>query len=125
MAQRTLERTVGRKMRGLELVLGVWLFFSAFLWPHTPERTVNCFVVGVAVVGASIFADTLAAKARYVTLALGGWLLVSLAIFSPRTALTTINDLCVSFALIASAIAPSKRPAEHVDGDAPPVSGLR
>ena len=125
MNEKRLEWSVGREIRGLELVLGVWLFLSAFVWPHTPERTMNCFVVGSAVVAASIFAGVFGSKARYVTLALGGWLLISLAVFSPQNVLTTINELFVALALIASAFAPSK-PAEGFDVDAhPPVSGLR
>jgi hypothetical protein len=77
--------------RLINALLGLWLFFSAFLWPHTPVERTNAWVVGMLAVTAALVG--LSGRT------LGGWLVVS-AILLPRfTAATFWNHLLVGVAL--------------------------
>lgn len=85
--------------RFLNALLGLWLFFSAFLWPHTPVERTNAWVVGMLAVTAALVGLSGRKVGRLVNGALGGWLVIS-AIMLPRlTPATFWNHLAVGAAL--------------------------
>lgn len=78
----------------VNLVLGVWLFFSAFKLPAT-EATgsqLNSLFVAVMIVGASII-TRFAPRARWVTMGLAVWLLVWKLLASTRPARPSTTNL--------------------------------
>ena len=42
--------------RTLNIALGVWLFISAFLWPHTSAQFTNTWICGALTVAFSLIA---------------------------------------------------------------------
>lgn len=106
--------------RAANAVLGLWLFLSAFLWPHTFFHQTNAWIVGMAVVTLAMFGLTGVGWARYANAALGAWLILS-AILVPRVGAATFwNHLLVGFALAMFGLASSirdlrnQRPAHQV-----------
>ncbi|HEY2515513.1 MAG TPA: hypothetical protein VGI39_31815 [Polyangiaceae bacterium] len=87
-----------RHARDLNVLLGAWLFVSAFAWPHSFDvQMVTCIVgVLVALSGAAAF---VADELRYVEAMLGG-LLVLAAIVQPNLGVAT----CVNNVLVGAAV---------------------
>jgi len=85
--------------RLVNVLLGLWLFLSPFLWLHSPAQRVRAWTVGILVVGAALAGLAGLKAGRLVNAALGGYLIVS-ALFLPRTLSATFwNHLLVGFAL--------------------------
>ena len=92
--------------RGFTLLLGVWLFISAFIWPHTTSQMTNTWICGViAVVFAAIAMR--APQARYVNTILAIWLFIS-AFALPSVSIGTVwNNVIVAIAVFVSSLVPS------------------
>ena len=95
--------------RALNATLGLWLFFSAFLWPHTPFHQTNAWVVGMVVVTLAMLGLTGVAWARYANAAIGGWLILSAALVPGIDTGTFWNHVLSGFALALFGLAPSLR----------------
>ena len=98
------------------VVLGFWLFVSAFLWPHSAPQLYNAWITG-AVAASVAVAATRWPSARYVNAALGVWLFVS-AFFLPRVSdATGWNHVGVGLLLMIVSLAselPARRPSVTV-----------
>lgn len=99
---------LGARVRIVELLVAVWLFASAFLWEHTPARTISTSIVALLMVAISFVARRVNPRVRYFNVALALWLVASLWIIEPRLALTTVNDLCVAAAILVLSLVPSR-----------------
>jgi hypothetical protein len=97
----------GRTARTLNLILGVWLFVSAFLWSHTPADRVSCWAVGIGVIAFAIIAMTLPV-ARWVNAALAVWLFISAFALPHLHAGTRWNEVIVSLLVFFLAIVPTE-----------------
>jgi hypothetical protein len=85
--------------RIINAVLGTWLFWSAFLWPHTPTQSMNAWVVGMLAVTAALLGLSGRIVGRLVNAVLGAWLIVS-ALLLPRVSVATFwNHLLVGAGL--------------------------
>jgi hypothetical protein len=62
--------------RVVNLVLGVWLFISAFVWSHESAQMTNTWILGVVAVIFAIVAMRVPAV-RYVNSVLAVWLFIS------------------------------------------------
>jgi SPW repeat len=62
--------------RAVNLVLGIWLFISAFVWPHDHAQMTNTWILGVLAVIFSLVAMRVQAV-RYVNTLLSIWLFIS------------------------------------------------
>jgi hypothetical protein len=62
--------------RVVNLVLGIWLFVSAFVWKHTGAQLANTWIVGVVAVLVALIAVRLP-RLRYLNSLLAMWLFVS------------------------------------------------
>ena len=97
--------------RIVNIVLGAWLFISAFLWHHSSAQFANAWIMGALVVVFGLMANRFA-QTRYATVAIGAWLFVS-SFFLPRaTGATSWNHVLVGLALIMTSLmseAPSLR----------------
>ena len=88
-------------------VLGLWLFLSAVLWPHSRAQLVNALLTG-AVIGVASLASARTPRARYVATAAATWLLVSSWVFPMGSMSTFWNNLLVAFVVFfLSLVAPA------------------
>jgi SPW repeat len=92
--------------RILQVILGAWLFISAFLWPHSSAEMTNTWVLGVMCV---IFAlVTMAAPwARYLNTVLAVWLFISAWAIPDVSAGTVWNNVLVAIAIFIVSLVPS------------------
>jgi len=88
--------------RGLNVILGAWLFISAFLWDHTASQRTNTWIVGILVVAFSLLAMR-APAARFVNTILSVWLFIS-AFALPTVHMGTVwnNALCAIAVFVVS-----------------------
>jgi hypothetical protein len=81
------------------LVLGGWLFVSAFLWHHGAAQFANTWVFGlVSVVVAAI--SLIAPPLRFVNTGVGIWLVISTFAFPHVSAGTVWNNVLVGAAIL-------------------------
>lgn len=98
--------------RGINIALGVWLFISAFIWPHNYSQFTNSWVVGVLCVGFALIA-MYAPAARYLNAALAVWLFVSAFALPVISRATIWNNVLVAVAMFVVSLLPAVR----VDAD--------
>jgi len=81
--------------RVLNLLLGVWLFISAFVWPHTVAARTNTWILGVLIV---VFALIAMAQpmARWLNTLAAIWLFFSTLAISHMSQATVINNIIVA-----------------------------
>lgn len=92
--------------RAINAVLGLWLFLSTFLWPHTRAQQMTGWVIGMVAVTAALAGTSGRTWGRSVNAVLGGWLIAS-AIVIPRVRAATFwTDLVVGFGLVLFAMLP-------------------
>src|SRR4051794_27102433 len=93
--------------RIVNAVLGLWLYLSAFAWPHTPFERANAWISGIIAVTAALVGLRHTKIGRYVNAAIGAWLIVSAVLMPGIRAATFWNHLIVGFALAFFAMASS------------------
>lgn len=91
--------------RTLTLMLGLWLFFSAFAWPRTPASFANAAAVGVLACVAGL-AAMWRSRARLAGAALSAWLLAAALLLQQRAAWVRLNDVAVALALLLVSLVP-------------------
>jgi hypothetical protein len=91
--------------RTLNLILGLWLFVSAFVWPRTGATFANAWIVGLL---AAVFAVMGMARgpARFANTALSAWLLVSVVALPHRSSIGRWNDLAVAALMLVLSLVP-------------------
>jgi hypothetical protein len=102
----------GSWVRAVNVAAGLWLFISAFLWPHSPGSMTNTWVVGllIAAIGAI---GTVAPDARWLNTAVAVWLFFSTVWVYPSSPATVWNNVIVAivvFVLSLVANRSSSRP---------------
>ncbi len=88
--------------RRVNVVLGIWLFVSAFLWPHTVVQRTNTWVLGLLYVGIALIAMRVP-SVRYLNTVLALWLFIS-AFALPASLGTTFNNALVADAILIFSI---------------------
>ena len=87
------------------VVLGVWLFISAFLWQHSYAQRTNTWILGVLCVAFALIAMRVA-EARYLNTLLAIWLFISVwALPSISSGTRWVNAL-TAIAIFAVSLAP-------------------
>ncbi len=108
----------GRAARTLNLILGAWLFASAFLWTHTSADRVNDWTVGLAFVIFAVIAMTSPA-ARWVNTILAAWLFVSAFALPHVHQGTRWNEVIVALFVFFISIVPTEIRAVAPSGATP------
>ncbi len=93
--------------RYLNIILGVWLFISAFVWPHTAAQRTNTWILGVlAVIFALIALST--PPARWLNTALSIWLFISVWALPHQNIATQWNNALVAIAIFLLSLVPGQ-----------------
>jgi hypothetical protein len=96
--------------RAMNLLLGGWLFISAFAWEHTGAERVSTAYVGFLAFAAALVAVSIP-KARRFTTALSLWLLASPLVLPTLHAGTRWNNALVALAMLGlSLVGPRDEP---------------
>ena len=92
-------------VRGLNIVLGVWLVISAFLWPHSSAQMNNAWICGVLAV---IFAAVAlrAPQIRFLNTILSVWLFISAFALPTVSVGTSWNSALVAIAMFIVSVIP-------------------
>lgn len=99
-------RTQMTAARGVNIALGIWLFISAFLWPHSQGQFTNTWIVGVLCVLFAVISMWMPA-ARYLNTILAIWLFVSAWAIPAIRAGTVWNNVLVSIAILIVSLIPT------------------
>ncbi len=97
----------GNMARYANIILGVWLFISAFAWTHSSAQMTNTWIVGVIgviVAGVAAFA---APQARYLNTLLAVWLFISSFALPTVSSGTIWNNVIVSILMFVFSLMPS------------------
>ena len=104
-------RGVWTSARVANLVLGLWLALSAFLWPHTPTSMGNTWIIGVAIAITAVSALWLP-RVRWLNAAFAVWLLISSVAIYPANSETVWNNAIVACLVFVLAVVPTRRHLE-------------
>jgi hypothetical protein len=88
------------------MVLGLWLYVSAFAWAHTSGNRLNTCLVGLFVgIAASMAAG--ASVMRRLSSALAAWLAFTTLIVYPSRPATLWNNLILAVTVLAVSLIPN------------------
>jgi hypothetical protein len=93
--------------RWINLLLGIWLFISAFAWPHLMAQQTNTWIIGVLMVIVSILA-MFAPQARFINTVLAIWLFVSTLAMPHENPVTLWNNCLLAIVVFALSLVPSR-----------------
>lgn len=90
------------------IILGVGLFISAFLWEHTQAQFTNSWLVGLAIAAVATI-GLFAPKARYANVVLAAWLIISVWALPTVSETTFWHNLLLGIVSLVLALVPSAR----------------
>lgn len=93
--------------RTLNILLGIWLFISAFAWTHPPAQRASTWICGVLCVIIALVATRVAAV-RFLNVVVGAWVFLSAFVLGHGNA-TLWNNVLVGIAIVLLAVTPSER----------------
>jgi hypothetical protein len=96
----------GAMPRIINVILGVWLFISAFAWPHTHAQMTNTWICGVLCVLFALVAMAVP-WVRYLNTLLAIWLFISAWALPSGTPGTIWNNVLVAIAIFIVSLVPS------------------
>lgn len=91
--------------RGIDVVMGIWLFLSAFAWEHTAAERTNAWILGVLCVVFAVIAMSTSA-ARWLNTALAVWLFISVWALPHDNLGTMWNNAVVAIIVFLASLAP-------------------
>lgn len=100
--------------RTLGIVLSLWLFFSAFALPRSPESFANAWLVGLTA-GVAALAGFRSPRARFVDTALSAWLLASVFLLPRGSGVALWSDVAVALLLLATSLVPGTMYLTHLE----------
>ena len=92
--------------RIVNIVLGIWLFISAFIWPHAYAQMTNTWICGVLCVAFAVIAMRVP-EARYLNTILAVWLFISVWALPSISVGTQWNNAIVAIVIFFVSLAPS------------------
>ncbi|HVY27838.1 MAG TPA: hypothetical protein VHB79_14885 [Polyangiaceae bacterium] len=95
--------------RYVSLLMGAWMFVSAFAWPHSRDACAAAWISGAGI-GMNAFAAIWASQVRYFTMLLGGMSLVWQASAAGNDQLALISGVVSSGLVIAMSFVPPQYP---------------
>ena len=96
----------GPRARYTNMALGLWLFVSAFAWPHTASTRLNTCMVGLFVAIAATMAAGVSVF-RQLTSVLALWLLFTTLMVYPASPITFWSNILTAVAVLVVSLIPS------------------
>jgi SPW repeat len=93
-----------RSSRYLNIIVGIWLFVSAFVWRHSAAQFTNTWVMGIIVAAVAALALTWP-TIRYLNTLAGAWLIISAFALPTITAGTRWNNFIVGIVVVVLSLA--------------------
>jgi len=93
----------------VNMVLGAWLFVSAFIWPHTEASQLNTWICGLLVFLIALLAYRIP-SVRWLNAALGLWMVISGFVLPHITIATMWNNVIVGLLIMLIALGGLSRP---------------
>jgi hypothetical protein len=97
--------------RIVNLVLGVWLFISAFVWTHSHAQMTNTWILGVLTVIFALIAMRIR-QVRYLNSLLAVWLFISAFALPRMNQGTAWNNALLGVVIFFLSLVPSDERAE-------------
>lgn len=94
--------------RTLNVLLGIWLFISAFSWSHGSAQQTNTWILALLCVVFAVIAMRVA-QVRYLNTALAVWLFISAFALPAQSHGTVWNNALVAIAIFVLSLMPSER----------------
>lgn len=91
--------------RAIAIALGIWLFISAFVWPHSAAAQANTWVVGVLIAILAVW-SLFVPGARFANSLLAIWLFFSTIVLAHETAGTLWNNVIIAVVLFFVSLIP-------------------
>jgi hypothetical protein len=98
--------------RIVNLVLGIWLFISAFVWPHTTAQMTNTWILGVLTVIFALVAMRFP-PVRYLNTILAIWLFISAFALHRLNNGTVWNNALLAIVIFFLSLVPSTEQPER------------
>jgi hypothetical protein len=92
--------------RVINILLGIWLFISTFLWRHHPDQVMNAWACGLITVALAAIAIS-QPVVRYLNAAVGLWIFLSAWVVPSLSRATIWTDALTGVAIFAFAMVPS------------------
>jgi hypothetical protein len=92
--------------RTLSIILGVWLFISAFIWPHSDAQRTNTWIMGLLCVVFAMAALRMP-EVRFANTVLAIWLFISAFALPALSAATVWNNALVAIAIFIASLVPN------------------
>jgi hypothetical protein len=101
-----MNTTIWGGPRVANLILGAWLFISAFLWRHAAGERSNTWIVGLLIIAFAILSAA-RPQARYANTVLAVWLFFSTLTSYHMTSATAWSNCIVAILVFLFSLAPS------------------
>jgi hypothetical protein len=85
--------------RNINVILGFWLFLSAFMWPHGHSEFVNTVILGLVTMFVALIAFGVPTL-RFLNTAVGVWLILSWFVLSRSSGATAWNNILAGVAIV-------------------------
>ncbi len=95
--------------------VAVWLFISAFIWPHTPSQYTNTWLMGIVIFAVALIAVG-ATGFRFLNTAAGAWIVISAFVLPTISAATRWNNFIVGVVVVILSLvgtSPNAIPAQR------------
>lgn len=96
----------GASIRWVNVAIGIWLFISAFIWPHTTAQQTNTWILGILIALVGLWAMAVP-KARFVNTVLAIWLFFATLFLPHETAGTLWNNLIAALVVFLVSLVPT------------------
>jgi len=94
-------------LRVVNIIAGVWLFISAFIWPHTSAQRLNTWIIGALfVVFAAIAMSD--ARVRFVNTVLAVWLFFFTLAAPHMSSGTLWNNVIIAVIVFVLSLIPAR-----------------
>lgn len=92
--------------RVLAVIVGIWLFISAFIWVHTSAQMTNTWILGALCVIFALVAMYAVPQVRFLNTLLAIWLFISALVLPTTMAGTQWNNILCAIAIFILSLIP-------------------
>jgi hypothetical protein len=91
----------------VSLLIGVWLFVSAFVWPHALGERTNTWILGVLIAAVSLLAMSVP-RVRFLNTVLAIWLFFATLTIAHHQTGTLWNNLIAAIIVFIMSLLPTR-----------------